>query len=52
LLTWQQAGESLFAVLKITKNGKQYGLVWTRNGDPIFAGDGMLCGDTLIGDYR
>lgn len=53
--TWQENGESLFANLKISPkegNNKLFTLNWSRNGEPVFVGEGMLCDDILIGDYQ
>jgi hypothetical protein len=52
--TWQENGKSYFANLEITPkvgNNKLFTLNWTRNGK-IFVGEGMLCDDILIGDYK
>ena len=29
-----------------------YNVTWSDNGKVIFSGEGMLCDDILIGDYR
>ena len=53
--SWQEGGSSLFAKLFIEKkvNCKGiYTLRWERNGTIIFWGEGLICNDVLIGDYR
>lgn len=48
--TWQEGGQAHFATLKISRSGSQFKLEW--RGQAKFDGDGMLCDDILIGDYR
>lgn len=49
--SWREGGEALAAKLKITKQrGQLFSLEW--RGDADFDGEGMLCDDTLIGDYH
>jgi hypothetical protein len=50
--TWQEGGQALFADLHIIAGGRLFELTWSRNGKVIFKGTGMLCDDTLIGDYQ
>jgi hypothetical protein len=55
--TWQEEGESFFAVLNIShkKSSLQriYELEWvTKEGKLMFIGEGFVFENTLIGDYR
>lgn len=55
--TWQENGGPCYAKLSISpkKNvwTKIFSLTWVEtNGTRIFEGEGMFCGDILIGDYR
>ncbi|MFZ6023972.1 MAG: hypothetical protein ACOYVG_05895 [Bacteroidota bacterium] len=54
--TWQENKTSYSADLKIefkeNTEDRIYKLTWARNGDEIFLGEGFVCDDILIGDYR
>lgn len=51
--TWQENGESRFATLTIYRRsgrGSLFALEWS--GSSNFLGEGMLCDEILIGNYR
>ena len=54
--TWQENGKRRFSNLKISQKAGTsntiFTLEWTDNGRQIFLGEGMLCDNILIGDYR
>jgi hypothetical protein len=57
--TWQENGEPVFAKLRIEyrqeTDNKIYSLTWDwdiNNRKYTHWGEGMRCGDILIGDYR
>ena len=37
---------------KLGSSNSIYTLIWSEKGKIIFRGEGMLCDDILIGDYR
>jgi hypothetical protein len=53
--TWQEQGVSTLADLTIkpkSRNSNLFTLTWQRTPECSFSGEGMLCDDVLIGDYR
>ncbi|GAA5120458.1 hypothetical protein JIN84_05625 [Luteolibacter yonseiensis] len=56
--TWRaSSGESVYAALRITeKEGCEgiFSLEWTAmdRKSRLYRGEGMLCGEVLVGDYR
>ena len=53
--TWQENGKAVFGVLKISRhaeNSRLFTLNWNISGESEFTGEGMLCDNILIGDYR
>jgi len=56
LSTWRLNKKATYSTLIIDfKPGSKnhiYSLSWEDNGKCIYRGEGMLCGDILIGDYR
>lgn len=53
---WNETDSTLPVTLEINfrkgTNDTIYTLTWTENGIIIFWGEGMLCDDILIADYR
>src|SRR5574343_1715476 len=54
--TWTEVKNAINAILTISfkpeTNEQIFTLIWTENNVPIFWGEGMRCGDLLIGAYR
>lgn len=55
--TWQENGKPKNAVLEISQKlnteNKIFSLTWRNSkGISVFKGEGMLCDNTLIGDYQ
>jgi hypothetical protein len=53
--TWQENGNPCHAELAISncpRNPRLLVIKWSRNGKPVFEGEGMFCDDILIGDYQ
>jgi hypothetical protein len=52
--TWREVRTPRFADLEISKTGstKKFSLIWNVTGGEKYTGEGMLCGDILIGDYE
>ena len=55
-VTWREKNEAIFTYLEISylyDNNKLFKLVWKDNKKrELFEGEGMLCDDLLIGNYR
>jgi len=55
-VTWREKNEGIFTYLEISylyDNNKLFKLIWKDNKKrEIFEGEGMLCYDLLIGNYR
>jgi hypothetical protein len=54
--SWNEIDKSIKAEIiisyKLNTNNQIFSLVWLENGNKIFWGEGMRCGELLIGDYR
>ncbi|MCL1864609.1 MAG: hypothetical protein FWF73_02225 [Spirochaetes bacterium] len=55
-VTWREKNEGIFTYLNISylyDNNKLFKLTWTDSKKKeLFEGEGMLCDDALIGNYR
>jgi hypothetical protein len=55
-VTWREKNEGIFTYLEISylyDNNKLFKLIWKdQKKKEIFEGEGMLCNDLLIGNYR
>ena len=55
-VTWREKNEAIFTYLEISylyDNNKLFKLIWKDNKKrELFEGEGMLCSDLLLGNYR